>query len=93
MVAKDEEYVNRFWRIVGLEIHPKTQRIETYSDTAALCHLTREIVPKDSREFGMDGCVYGYRAVEDGRGHWVFVLCDQEIEGILKRVPNVLELV
>jgi hypothetical protein len=86
------EQVARFERSgIGSDIRLKDYRVVPVSDGSALCHLTWEVFPQN----GMDGWtwlnIYGYRN-RNGEEGFEFNISDNEIEELLKRVPDFFSL-
>ena len=65
--------------------------MESVSAGSALCWATWKIYPKNGVEGWSWKNVYGYRKTQDGKEGWEFSMCDNEVEGIVKRAPRFFE--
>jgi len=83
---------------LGLDITMDSLRVEVVSKRSALCWITWRIHPKESspvKEGWKWQNVYGYRKpMWDGpeKGFWEFCVSDNEIENLIQRIPDFMEL-
>jgi hypothetical protein len=74
---------------VGCDVRCKSRRVDCITVSSALCWIEWEIFPADGRRGWSWTNVYLYRKKPDGTEGWEGVLCDQEIEGLVKNVPGI----
>ena len=83
---------------LGWRISLVKHEIVPYSAGSAACTLTWKIEPKNDEPGWQWTNVYGFRLPSDGKGgvgdkgFFEYVVADQEIETVLQRVPNFMEL-
>lgn len=90
-----EAYLQRFEKSgLGLDIEMAKLRVEVVSTSAAVCWATWRIVPKKEGVGPWEWTnLYGYRQpMGGGKGFWEWAVSDQEIGGLIQRVPDFFEL-
>jgi hypothetical protein len=86
------EQVARFERSgIGSDIRLKEYKVVLVSHGSALCHLTWEVFPENGMARWTWLNVYGYRR-HNGEEGFEFNISDNEIEELLKRVPDFFNL-
>jgi hypothetical protein len=87
-----EGQVRRFERAgIGSDIRLVDYKVVPVSEGSALCHLTWAVFPKNGMESWTWLNIYGYRRRDEEEG-FEFNISDNEIEELLKRVPNFFSL-
>jgi hypothetical protein len=82
---------------LGIDITMESLRVEVISEGSALCWITWRIHPKETspvKEGWVWQNVYGYRKPrwqESEKGFWEFCVSDNEIENLVRRIPNFME--
>ena len=90
-----EAHLNRFDKSgLGLDIEMVGLRVEGISSSAAACWITWRIHPRKPEVQPWSWTnVYGFRLPKGAeKGHWEYAISDQEIELIIQRVPDFMEL-
>jgi hypothetical protein len=76
---------------VGCDVRFKSSKVDCVGVSSAICWIEWEIVPADGRQGWSWTNAYLYRKKIDGTEGWEGVICDQEVEGLVKNVPRIYE--
>jgi len=94
-----QQHLERFEKSgLGIDITMESLRVEVVSQGSALCWITWRIHPKEVspvKEGWVWQNVYGYRKPrwqEEEKGFWEFCLSDNEIENLVQRIPDFMEI-
>jgi hypothetical protein len=90
-----ENHLRRFDKSgLGLDIEMAGLRVEAISSGAAACWITWRIHPRKAEvEPWSWTTVFGFRLPMGAeKGHWEYSISDQEIELVIQRVPDFMEL-
>lgn len=94
-----QQHLERFEKSgLGRDITMESLRVEVVSKGSALCWITWRIHPKETSSVKKGWAwqnVYGYRKPKwegQGNGFWEFCVSDNEVENLVQRIPDFLEL-
>lgn len=92
-----ETHLERFEKSgLGLDLEMTKLRVEVVSSSSAVCWVTWRLKPKKEGVSPWEYTnLYGYRqpmGMAAGKGYWEWAVSDQEIGGLVQRVPNFFEL-
>jgi hypothetical protein len=90
-----ETHLERFEKSgLGLDLEMTKLRVEVVSLTSAVCWVTWRLRPKKEGVAPWEWTnLYGYRQMGGmGKGYWEWAVSDQEIGGLVLRVPDFFEL-
>ena len=94
-----QQHLERFEKSgLGIDITMESLRVEVVSKWSALCWITWRIHPKEGstvKEGWAWQNVYGYRKPKwqgQEKGFWEFCVSDNEIETLVQRIPDFMEL-
>jgi len=94
-----QQHLERFEKSgLGIDITMESLRVEVVSKGSALCWITWRIHPQETspvKEGWVWQNVYGYRKPRwqgSEKGFWEFCVSDNEIENLVQRIPNFMEL-
>lgn len=79
---------------LGLDIEMVKLRVEVVAPHAAACWVTWRIRPRKEGVAAWEWTnLYGFRRSQgQEKGFWEYVVCDQEISGLVERAPDFFEL-
>jgi hypothetical protein len=87
------DHLGRFERAgIGTRIQLVDCAVDQVSDQSALCRLTWRVEPQNDLEPWSWTNVYALRESGDGRLHFEASIADNEILGLLERVPDFFAL-